>query len=125
DKEHEVNLDSGFKVDVEVVDGKLQLKVIGQTKMISNKSVVPIMTSNTTPPPFIASASSVYQNNHGTWGAWKAFNGSVSNNTDRWASSGNVPQWLKIDLGQQKIIKKYAITIINGDNQSPKSWTIE
>lgn len=117
----EVDLSSGLKVNAEVVDGKLQLKVIGQTLKISDKSIVPIMTSNTSPAPFVASASSTYSY---VFEPFKAFNG---NNSDGWASSylASLPQWLKIDLGQQKLIRKYAISVVDGNNESPRSWRIE
>ena len=119
-----IDFNSGVKTDIEFVDGKLRLKLIGQTTGPSRNTIVPPMTSNTSPKPFVASASSIY---NGRWDAWKAFNGANIVTDDRWASANSgPPQWLKIDLGEPKKIIKYAIIVVfAGGDQNPKSWTIE
>jgi len=119
----EVDLNSGLKVDAEVVDGKLQLKVIGTIDNVIKNPLVPILTSNTTPAPFVASASSQYP----SYAPWRAFDGTVDSDINRWISGIDLPlpQWLKIDLGQQKKLYSYALTMVAGGDQSPQSWVLE
>nr|WP_145401406.1 discoidin domain-containing protein [Paenibacillus xylanexedens] len=93
-------------------------------------SVIPIMTSNTTPLG-IASASSVYDS---TRPAWRGFN---KNRNDAWLSqysSGTVQtnQWLRYNLDTPKRVIKYAISALSGTTTeqwqvgtAPKSWRFE
>lgn len=83
------------------------------------------MTSNATPSPYVASASSVWST---VFPAWKAFSTLVSDNTNGWASaSGTTSGWIQIDLGvgNEKRITKYDIQKRYDDNANscPKSWT--
>ncbi|MGE7092050.1 discoidin domain-containing protein [Lysinibacillus sp. NPDC048646] len=70
------------------------------------------MTSNNTPSPLVASASSVYPS---TVAAWKAFNGTTSDNQDAWAStSGVTDAYVILDYGKEYVIDRVKITSVNG-----------
>lgn len=65
------------------------------------------MTSNTTPSPLVASASGI----QGSYDAWKAFNGTVTNYTDGWATPTGVTRgWVQIKFGEPKVFTKVKIT---------------
>jgi hypothetical protein len=89
---------------------------------VSVRSATPQMTSNTTPSPYVAYATSQY----GTYQAYKAFIGlDVSGNL--WLSSNtNLPQVLRIDLGAGNalIINKFQYTS-DLSSRGPKTYTIE
>lgn len=127
ESQKQVDLDKGIKTNVEVVDGKLQLEVVGEGTVVGNESVVPIMTSNTTPSPFEASASSYWSSD---FAPWKAFDGTTEGN-NRWASNGNASNsWLKVKLDKARRVVSYAISaygtnLQNALNQMVRSWTIE
>jgi F5/8 type C domain. len=64
------------------------------------------MTTNTTPAPYVASASSEYSG----MGAWKAFNGTLANSDDRWRSTSQTNAWIKLDFGLSKPVNRVKIT---------------
>lgn len=71
-------------------------------------NITPVMTSNTTPSPYTASASSVYSS---TYDAWKAFNETLVDSNDAWATATNsATGWIKLDFGTPTKID--AITIV-------------
>lgn len=86
------------------------------------------MSSDTTPAPYVASASSF---SNSTYLPWKAFNMTNINQDDCWVSaSGTTSGWIQIDLSElnKAIVGKYSIIARNHDNAlttSPKSWTFE
>ena len=88
-----------------------------------NTNLVPKLSSNTSAPPVVVSASSVYNS---TTDAWKAFNFNVA---EYWAIASNtVAAWLQVDFGVPKIINKYAITArigVSANLESPRTWTFE
>ncbi len=83
----------------------------------------PTMTSNTTPAPYVASASTIFST---TYDAWKAFD---SDPNSYWNTSiGNTSGWLKLDFGSTTSIGSYLIQSIAtevGGNYAPKTWTLE
>jgi hypothetical protein len=89
---------------------------------MSFTNVTPVMTSNTSPSPYVISASSV----QGISYAYNAFNNdpATSWQTENYQLSG----WLQIDFGSPKVITKYDV-IANSNNdpegKSPKDWTFE
>ncbi|MCR8641568.1 discoidin domain-containing protein [Paenibacillus sp. N1-5-1-14] len=84
--------------------------------------VSPIMTSDTSPSPYIVSASSVY--NTSWYPAWKAFDGGFSPTDSHWVS--NVfPSWLMLDYGRKQRVDKYKIQVNSDILKSPKNWTFE
>jgi len=83
--------------------------------------VIPQMSNNTTPAPFVASASSVLA----TRAAYRAFDYSIG--TDNHWLANATTGWLKIDLGIAYRVGKYIMTDV-GENQTvrdPKNWTIQ
>jgi len=122
DNNKDVNLNGGTKVNVELVDGKLQLSLIG-TVALPSADITPNMTSNTTPAPYAVATSSEYGSG---WTGYLAFDG-IIDNTHRWASS-TLPAWIRFDFGAAKTIRRYAITgMVDSSvvNQNPKIWTFE
>lgn len=88
---------------------------------LSQVTIDLVMTSNTAPSPYVASASTEYAGN----GAYKAFRGST---LDGWISSGAAgAQWLRIDFGTAKTVGGYSImgSRTGLETRSPKSWAFE
>jgi hypothetical protein len=82
-------------------------------------SIVPTMTTNTAPSPYVASANS---ENAGTYLAFKAFD---ANDATYWLTSHLATTgWLKIDLGVSHRVIKYRMQRI-GTIVNPKNWTFE
>lgn len=87
------------------------------------------MTSNTTPAPFVASASSSYST---TYSAWKAFNGTTIDNADAWITAdGAKAGWVQIDLGKRTKISKvliknrnHTVNPLDAVATSPKDFNI-
>ncbi|MGG4105134.1 discoidin domain-containing protein [Paenibacillus lautus] len=87
---------------------------------------IPKMTSDTSPAPYVASASSVSST---TYPAWKAFNGIVDVRNDSWIASKDNNEWLQIDygVGNGKFVTSYAITNVeftNGTQNAPKKFKL-
>lgn len=119
-----IEFESGVKTNVEVVDGKLQLEVVGEGSVISDKSAVPPMNANNSPAPFEAFASSQYSF---SFQPYRAFDGDPDT---RWVANNRVEnEWVGIFLGQQKKIVKYILfaptTTSAGLTQMPRGWKIE
>ncbi len=70
------------------------------------------MTSNTTPAPLVASASSTYGVGYEPF---KAFVISGSNASYRWISGGDSPQWIQIDLGAGNEIAPTSLQLCSDD----------
>ena len=86
--------------------------------------ITPKMTSNTTPEPYVVSASSMW---NATFEAWKAFNGTVVDIYDGWSSARNIiTGWLKIDFGSAKRIDAFSVTSRNIDDMTitPKNFIL-
>ena len=80
---------------------------------------VSAMTSNSTPSPYVASASSIFGVGYE---AYRAFD----NTPNAWISiNGTTTGWLAIDLGSATTINKYQIQTWTTPNGSPKTWTLE
>ena len=96
-------------------------------------SIVPAMTSNSSPAPFEASASSEWDTNYQ---AWRAFSSNFSPPSigDCWASAagsfavntgvGNA--WLQIDCGQQKRLTRYSLfnRFTSADGSGPRDFSL-
>jgi len=65
------------------------------------------MTSNTTPPPLIASASTEFNNNYA---AWKAFNGTNSGGVDYWCTTVGTTGWVQINYGRRVYANSVELT---------------
>lgn len=82
------------------------------------------MTDNSTPSPYVASASSFFSGH----GAFRAFEGGLG--TDQyWIGTGGGADWLKLDLGSGNAKKLYSYGIqantIPEPDRAPKDWTME
>jgi hypothetical protein len=78
------------------------------------------MTSNTTPYPLVATASSEYAAGSE---AWRAFDGQPNNNSSRWMSAepSAPPQWLEIDFGPDAEIVLGGVILASDENVSTPS----
>ncbi|MFJ7915867.1 MULTISPECIES: SPRY domain-containing protein, partial [unclassified Lysinibacillus] len=91
---------------------------------LNNESIVPIMTSNTSPNG-VASASSIYNANYD---AYVAFDGSDSLG---WCTPSSIVKgWLKYKFDSKKIVAKYTIRSTGNVpniplNAHPQNWTFE
>jgi hypothetical protein len=97
-------------------------------------SIVPAMTSNTAPAPFIASASSTYSSTYQPYRAFDKIQSPLGNNLgDCWGSfatyvDGIGDEWLQIKLDKRKILTRYVLRTrghgIETNNGMPKVWSI-
>lgn len=72
------------------------------------------MTSNTTPTPFVASASSIWSS---AFESWKAFNGTNIDSSDCWVTDdGQVKGWIQIDFGEKKRVNMLMLISRNYSN---------
>jgi F5/8 type C domain len=88
-----------------------------------SSDIVPAMTANNTPNPFVISASNEY------YPAYKVFNDldNPTNNDTGWVVTSPTfasPEWLQIDLGQSKVVGKYTLRT-HQPTQGPKNWTFK
>lgn len=115
-----VNLASGTLTDVEIVNGKIQLKKIGEVVSGITGNIIPTMNSNTSGSPIVVSAST---ENGASSEAYRAFD---KNRSTRWNST-NTTSWLKVDFGQAKKIEKYTLDMGDGTSNgfTPSGWKLE
>jgi hypothetical protein len=93
--------------------------VITSTDISENKAPVVVMTSDTTPSPYVTSASSVFS---ASYQAWQAFDNSTS--TD-WATNGVTTNfWVKIDFGSAFYADRAEVKCRDSD-ECPNDWRIE
>ena len=85
-------------------------------------SLAPVMTSNTAPAGYSASASSVYG---AGYEAYNAFDGTTGG-TDGWiATRGVYTGWLRIDLPSAVGLTDYRITARGYTGSAPRDWTVQ
>lgn len=86
---------------------------------LTSSSTAIIMTSNITPAPYTASASSIAH--PGATDPWNAFDG---NTGTVWESNTATNEWLQIDFGimAEVVLTQYSITSYQ-TSSSPASWT--
>lgn len=88
----------------------------------------PIMLSDTSPEPFVVTASSEW--NSTNYGAWNIFNGKGLN-SDSWVCGDNKypngigSEWVQIDLGEPKIVTSFVIGNANSVPRSIRNFTLE
>ena len=97
----------------------------GITELIySYEDFIPLMTSNTYPAGYVASASAEYFSTI-TYAAWRALDRQNAN-SESWLS--NTPTgWLRVQLPSAVVVNRYLITSQNftDANKSPKNFTFE
>ena len=82
------------------------------------------MTSDASPSPLVASASSIWNS---TYQAWKAFNGTNVDSNDCWITvGGSIEGWIQLDFGSPKYCNQIKLTSRSGStaNACPKDFTI-
>lgn len=87
---------------------------------VSHADVTPVMTSNTSPSPYVVTVTSCYD---GSYDGWKAFDQSTSS---FWSANSNANQSLVIDMGQPILVT--AISLLSKASYSDgmaKDFTIE
>jgi hypothetical protein len=132
------NLEMSYPNDLSVTDDELTLKRTlvssGATNGGNDYATLP-MVSNSSPVPFVVSASSEYVLPNCP--AWRAFDQNESHTTDPdqcWIATAGAteeaPQWIKIDLGENValVINKYRILSRNASDPSyvasPKNFIL-
>jgi hypothetical protein len=107
------------KILIQLGNGEYKKFDSGSPAQFSSTNAIPIMTSNTTPSPYIVSASGFDGTNY----PYYAFDNSISTIWRVNATTG----WLKIDLGTPKIIGKYTLQKNNSSNIDlwASDWTFE
>lgn len=105
-------------------------KIASQSFSVQAATIVPQMSSNTTPSPYVASASSEYS---ADYRAYKAFDRLNANGvSDGWATAANAlptdaaPQWLRIDMPSAVKITGYGIqNRLSGEIAGIKKWQLQ
>lgn len=80
------------------------------------------MTSDTTPAPLVASASSFYLNS--TYRPFKAFDKNLNWGTSTWATREGINCWIQLKLPTVGGLKGCKIKILNS-GQAPESFTVK
>jgi hypothetical protein len=91
----------------------------------NTNDITPVMTANNAPGPYSVSASSEY---NADYAAWKAFNHSIADYNQDWASDGSaLPAWIGIYFGNGKIVKSCTISAAYGGwyPYAPTEFTIQ
>jgi hypothetical protein len=85
------------------------------------------MTSDSAPSPYVASASSTYQD--ACCGPWRAFDGTAGIGGYGWIGSGNGTDWLQIDTGSVNLYALSSYAIYGPDTaelaRAPKNFTLQ
>ncbi len=90
----------------------------------NNVKHVTKMTSNTTPSPLVASASSIYSS---SYPAWLAFNGTRTDVNNCWITSSSLltDQWVQIDFKDKKRVSHIEVVGMGvNPTSSPKNFTV-
>ncbi|MEC1179202.1 discoidin domain-containing protein [Metasolibacillus meyeri] len=94
------------------------------TPEYTSTNVVPVMTNNSAPAPFVISSSS----EQSTFPSWRAFNGVLSEATAWMTESGVVSNaWIQVKLNSPRILAELKVTSRNGlgyDTHSPKDFKL-
>lgn len=79
------------------------------------------MTDDTTPSPFVSSASSIL--GAPTWSSFNSFNSGANL---YWHSGAAEPQWVKIDLGVSTAASSYSVqSRTDSVHNQPTAWALE
>ena len=87
--------------------------------------ISPIMTSDTTPSPYVVTRSSVWSApaDH----AWRIFDGIKTGNEDySWISAANeLNPWICVDLGTKTKMTSFKLWLDTGKNKFPEDFTLQ
>lgn len=116
-----------YSSEIKADGSKINISVI-------TESIVPAMTSNSTPLGYVASASNyaVSDNSYAPWVAFDGKNNAGTSRPDCWSTDGawlpsvGNPYWLRIDLPSAVAIDHYQI-VNRGQHElgNPRSWTFQ
>jgi hypothetical protein len=83
----------------------------------------PVMTSNTAPAGYVASAKNIWDSGYQ---AFEAFNGTVTDVNDAWhgQSGATLPTWLQLQIPTAKKYRGFFITARVG-GQAPTAWIVQ
>ena len=86
--------------------------------------ISPIMTSYTTPSPYVVTRSSVWK---GSDYAWRVFDGvKTGSESYTWISAANeLNPWICIDLGTKTKITSFKLWLDTGKNKFPEDFTLQ
>lgn len=84
-------------------------------------NVTPVMTSNTTPAPYVVSSSDY---NSTTQYIWNAFNNDGNTGSNFWHSTTGQGHWVKIDFGSVIKINAFSIMSYPLITSAPKSFIL-
>lgn len=79
------------------------------------------MINNTTPSPYVASASTAFS---ASFDAWMAFDGEANPTDAFWAGTGPLPEFIKIDLGSPQHCERYKVTARNPTFHGWTDWVL-
>ena len=113
-----IDLANGTHTNTVNNNGYIELNVAGTIEFGYTNNIIPTLSSNSSASPIVVSSSSNYTGEE----AWKAFD---NNSSTSWVPISTNDEWIQIDLGENKIIKKYTITgHVNDPMRSPKDWML-
>jgi hypothetical protein len=115
----QVDLTQGTFTNTELVNGKVQLKLLGTIAGGYTADVTPTMTGNNSPAPYAVAASSFFGTNNAPW---KAFD---KNASTMWQANVSPTGWISLDFGPGNTKKIIQYTITAPTTQAPKNWTFE
>lgn len=85
------------------------------------ENIIPIMTADNLPAPYVASADSVQTSTDRY--AYKAFDNNLAT---MWHSNTPHPHWLRIQLPTARIVTRYSVTTAAGSYpQPPNTWQFQ
>ncbi|SEA79535.1 DNRLRE domain-containing protein [Paenibacillus sp. 276b] len=95
------------------------------TGRVLNKQFVPtipVLNSNTSSPDMTIIVSSALNLNYN---GWRAFNGVLSGDTNRWVANNPAPSHLTVVYKKPRLIKHYSVRSAIYNNAAPKVWQIQ
>ena len=95
---------------------------LSETKLTK---ISPIMTSDTTPSPYVVTRSSVWSESADH--AWRIFDGIKTDNEDyTWISAANeLNPWICVDLGTKTKITSFKLWLSTDKNKFPENFTLQ
>lgn len=88
------------------------------------KNITPVMTSNTTPSGYIASASSEVTDPRQAWNAFDSLS-SLDQEVDRWHSAAGVPQWIMLKFPEKHKISYFSIKNCGDQHMGINAFTLQ
>lgn len=106
-------------------DGVTTFKVPDLSEPSKLTKISPIMTSDTTPSPYVVTRSSVWSAplDH----AWRVFDGVKTGSEDyTWISAANeLNPWICVDLGTKTKMTSFKLWLDTGKNKFPEDFTLQ